>query len=69
MQNDDFTDQVFYSPGAFDIKSQTKFAAIIVRTQVNPSDPEDINSVHQLQNNITVTRSEGTKVKDYKPVN
>lgn len=66
MQNDDFTDQVFYGPGTFDIKSQTEFATIVVRTQVNPSDPQDINYVHQLQDGIKVTWPEGTKVKEFK---
>ncbi|MFT4271916.1 MAG: DUF1214 domain-containing protein [Pantoea sp.] len=68
MQNDDYTDQVFYGPGTFDIKSQTEFVAIVVRTQVNPNDADDINYVHQLQDKISVNWPTGTKVKEYKRV-
>lgn len=68
MQNDDFTDQVFYGPGTFEIKSKTEFAAIVVRTQVNPGDPQDIDYVHKLQDEITVKWPAGTKVKSYTPV-
>jgi hypothetical protein len=68
MQNDDFTDQVFYAPGTFEIKSQTEFAAIVVRTQVDPGDPNDILYVHELQDSISVTWPAGTEVKQYEIV-
>lgn len=68
MQNDDYTDQVFYGPGTFEIKAQTEFVGIVVRTQVNPGDPQDINYVHQLQDAIKVTLPEGVKAKEYKIV-
>lgn len=68
MQNDDFTDQVFYGAGTYEIKSKTDFVAIVVRTQVNPGDPKDIDYVHQLQDEINVQWPAGTKVKAYKKV-
>lgn len=68
MQNDDFTDQVFYGPGTFEIESQTDFAAIVVRTQVNPRDPNDLRYVHELQDNISVHWPAGTDIKQYKIV-
>lgn len=48
MQNDDFTDRVFYAPGTFEIKSQTELAAVVMRTQINPNDPEDTRTVKAL---------------------
>ena len=45
MQNDDYTDQVFYAPGTFKIESETEFVLVIIRTQINPSDPSDTKNV------------------------
>ena len=68
MQNDDFTDQVFYAPGTFEIKSKTEFAAVVVRTQINPNDPVDTKTVKVLQDGIKVDWPEGLRPKEYKIV-
>ena len=68
MQNDDFTDQVFYAPGTFEIKSKTEFAAVVMRTQINPNDPGDTQNVKTLQDGIKVNWPKGTVPKEYKIV-
>lgn len=68
MQNDDFTDQVFYAPGTFEINSQTEFAAVVMRTQIDPNDPEDTQNVKALQDGIKVNWPAGTTPKEYKIV-
>lgn len=68
MQNDDFTDQVFYAPGTFEIKSKTEFAAVVMRTQINPNDPADTQNVRALQDGIKVSWPKGTVPKEYKIV-
>ena len=65
LQNDDYTDQVFYAPGTFKIESQTAFAAAVIRTQVDPNNPQDIDKVRVLQDAIKVSWPEGTVPKDY----
>lgn len=68
MQNDDFTDQVFYAPGTFEIKAKTDFVAVVVRTQVDPSVPGDMKNVQALQDGIEVHWPEGVTPKEYKIV-
>lgn len=68
MQNDDFTDQVFYAPGTFEIKSKTEFAAVVMRTQINPGDPDDVRNVKVLQDGVKVNWPKGTVPKEYKIV-
>ncbi len=69
LQSDHYIDQVFYGAGDHEIKSVTEFASIVVRTQVDAFDPEDIKYVNRLQDQIKVTYPEGTKVKEYQPRN
>ncbi|MCE7578468.1 DUF1214 domain-containing protein [Aliivibrio fischeri] len=54
VQNDHYIDQVFTKPGTYEIKSDTDFAMIVARTQIDPNDPSDINNVKRIQNQITV---------------
>jgi len=68
LQNDDYTDQVFYAPGTFPIKSKTDFIGVVVRTQIDPSKPEDIKNVRALQDAIKVNWPAGTQPKSYKIV-
>jgi len=68
LQNDDYTDQVFYAPGTFEIKSKTEFAAAVIRTQIDPNDPDDIKHVRALQDAIKVNWPEGTTPKQYQAV-
>ncbi len=67
LQSDHYIDQVFYGAGEHEIKSQTEFAAIVIRTQVDASDPDDIKYVNSLQDQINVTYPAGTQVKTYQP--
>lgn len=66
LQNDDYTDQVFYAPGTFIIKAKTEFIAVVARTQVDPRDPDDIKYIHVLQDGIVVKLPPGKKAKEYK---
>jgi len=68
LQNDDYTDQVFYAPGTFPIKSKTEFAAVVIRTQIDPNNPADVKNVKALQDAIKVSWPKGTVPKAYKIV-
>lgn len=69
LQNDHYIDQVFYGAGRHEIVSATEFVGIAIRTQVDPSDPEDVRYVNVLQDQITVSWPEGTQVKSFRPGN
>jgi len=69
MQNDDYTDQVFYAPGTFKIESETQFVLAIIRTQINPSNPSDAKNVKILQDKIRIDYPDGITPKKYKIVN
>lgn len=69
LQNDHYIDQVFYGAARHEIVSATEFVGIAVRTQVDPSDPDDVRYVNALQDQITVSWPEGTKVKSFSPGN
>lgn len=68
MQNDDYTDQVFYAPGTFEIKSKTEFVGVVMRTQINPSDPDDTRNVKVIQDGVKVNWPKGVKPEQYKIV-
>jgi hypothetical protein len=65
LQTDDYVDQVFYAPGTFTIDSQTEFTIIVIRTQVDATNPADMKYVNSLQDQITVKLPAGVKAKDY----
>ncbi len=67
LQADHYIDQVFYGPGTFEIKSQTDFVGITIRTQLDANDPEDIKYVNSIQDQIVVTHPEGVEIKSYTP--
>ncbi len=69
LQSDHYIDQVFYGAGNHEIKSQTDFAAIVIRTQVDASNADDIKYVNTLQDQIKVIFPKGVKVKQYQPRN
>ncbi len=54
VQNDHYIDQVFSKPGTHQIKSQTDFAMIAARIQIDPNDPDDIERVKQIQDQLIV---------------
>ncbi len=68
QQTDHYIDQVFYGPGTFEIISQTEFVGIAIRTQVDAANPEDVQYVNSLQDQIVVALPQGIAAKDYKPV-
>lgn len=68
MQNDDFTDQVFYAPGTFEIKSKTEFVAFVIRTQMLDSSGKEKDTVRSLQDAIRVHWPMGTTPKEYQIV-
>ncbi|HGF3715479.1 DUF1254 domain-containing protein [Vibrio parahaemolyticus] len=55
VQNDHYIDQVFSMPGTHEIKSQTDFAMIVARIQIDPNDPSDLQRVKDIQNQLKVT--------------
>jgi hypothetical protein len=55
VQNDHYIDQVFTTPGTHEIKADTDFVMVAVRTRINPNDPEDIAQVQALQKQITIS--------------
>ncbi len=67
LQADHYIDQVFYGAGRYEIESQTEFVSIVIRTQVDPTNPNDIKYVNRLQDQIKVTFPKGVKVKEYQP--
>ncbi len=57
ISQDHYTPDVFYAPATQTItKDQvgTRYVCLAVRTFVNPNDPEDVKTVHQLQDAIKV---------------
>lgn len=67
LQTDHYIDQTFYAPGTFEIKSQTEFTGIAIRTQVDATNPADVKYVNSLQDQIIVKLPKGAKAKEYKP--
>ncbi len=67
MQNDHYIDQVFYGAGTYEIKVATEFTGIAIRTQVDATNPDDVNYVNTLQDQIVVTFPKGTTPKEFKP--
>ncbi len=55
VQNDQYVDQVFSTPGTHKIESQTDFAMIVARIQIDPNDPADIQRVKNIQKQLKVT--------------
>ncbi|HBC3423973.1 DUF1254 domain-containing protein [Vibrio parahaemolyticus] len=55
VQNDHYIDQVFSKPGTHEIDSQTDFAMIVARVQIDPNDPKDLKRVKDIQSKLKVT--------------
>jgi len=67
VQNDHYIDQVFTKPGTYTLKTQTEFAMIAARIQINPNDPKDMENVKRLQQQVVVknTSHNEHKMPDY----
>ncbi|WP_257969085.1 DUF1254 domain-containing protein, partial [Vibrio parahaemolyticus] len=55
VQNDHYIDQVFSKAGTYEINSQTDFAMIAARVQIDPNDPADLQAVKDIQSKLKVT--------------
>lgn len=73
VSQDHFVPAVFYTPGPHEITRElvgTRFAAVAIRTLVDPNDPADLQAVHALQDGIAA-RQAGTgtfEVPSWDPV-
>jgi hypothetical protein len=66
LQNDHYIDQVFYGAGTYEIKSDTEFVGIVIRTQVDATNPEDVEYVNSLQDQIVVELPPAQSLKEFK---
>ena len=59
ISEDHYVPMVVYAPGAHTLtreKVGTRYAAVAIRTLVNPNDPKDVQEVHALQDAIKVSQ-------------
>lgn len=55
VDNDHYAPAVYYAPGTYDLPQDTKYLAVIVRTQVlNPKDEADIELANKLQDAVVI---------------
>jgi hypothetical protein len=62
VNQDHYVPAVVYEPGPVQLtreKVGTRYAAVAVRTLVNPNDPKDVEAVHKLQDEIMVEQPGG----------
>ena len=62
IDEDQYTHGVYYKPGNYTLTRKdigTRYVVVAVRTLVNPADPKDVETVHQLQDAIKVTQPGG----------
>jgi hypothetical protein len=62
ISEDHYTPVVHYEPGAHELTKElvgTRYAAVLIRTLVDPVDPSDLAEVHGLQDAIAVTPADG----------
>jgi len=62
ISEDHFNPHVFYGAGAHMLERKdigTRYAMVAIRTLANPNDPEDMKSVHALQDAIKVSQPGG----------
>ena len=67
MQNDHYIDQVFYGEGTYEIEVATEFTGIVIRTQVDARDPDDIKYVNVLQDQVVVKLPGGVTSPEFNP--
>jgi hypothetical protein len=55
VDNDHYAPAVYYAPGTYDLPQDTKYLAVVVRTQVfNPKDDADIALANKLQDAVVI---------------
>lgn len=60
INEDHYAQAVAYEPGAYTFTQAdmgTRYGSIVIRTFVNPNDPEDVKKVHALQDAIRVEQA------------
>lgn len=60
ISEDHYVPAVYYKPGAYTLTRElvgTRYAAVAIRTLVDPNDPADVQKVHALQDAITVNQA------------
>lgn len=60
VSQDHFVPAVFYTPGPHEITRElvgTRYAAVAIRTLVDPGDPADVQAVHALQDEIAAQQA------------
>jgi hypothetical protein len=60
ISEDHYVPAVYYKPGAHTLTREmvgTRYAAVAIRTLVDPNDPADVAKVHALQDAITVSQA------------
>jgi len=60
VSQDHFVPAVFYAPGPHEITRElvgTRYAAVAIRTLVDPDDPADVQAVHALQDGIAAQQA------------
>ncbi len=67
IDNDHYCPVVFYEPGTHKIPADTKYVTLIQRIQLmDPSDPDDIALVNELQKKITINATSADQFPDPK---
>jgi len=55
VDNDHYAPAVYYAPGTYDLPQDTKYLAVVVRTQVlNPKDDADVALANKLQDGVVI---------------
>jgi hypothetical protein len=60
ISQDHYVPAVYYKPGSYTLTREmvgTRYAAVAIRTLVDPNDPTDVAKVHALQDAITVSQA------------
>ncbi|UZF94005.1 DUF1254 domain-containing protein [Bosea sp. NBC_00550] len=60
VDQDQFTPRVIYKSGTYTFTRKeigTRYMALLMRTLVDPADPEDVKKVHVLQDGVRVTQN------------
>uniref|UniRef100_Q07SQ8 Carboxylesterase, type B n=1 Tax=Rhodopseudomonas palustris (strain BisA53) TaxID=316055 RepID=Q07SQ8_RHOP5 len=62
ISEDHYTTEVVYAPGRYTLdrdKVGTRYVFVVIRTLVDPNKPDDLDTVHKLQDAIGVEQSSG----------
>jgi len=60
LNEDQYVKQFAYEPGDYTLRRDeigTRYAAVLVRTFVDPNDPDDVETAHELQDGLEVSQA------------